>query len=706
QKITTNKAFQVTGLTNSTPYYFVVRNASGTTHSGGDDESTNTNQVSTTPTANASDIPPTFSGIERAYCNSYSGCVDIEYSAASDPNTPITYKIFASTNLATLFTSPEYSPTTPSSSYQLCGLTDGTLYYFAVRARDYQNNEEKNTRYETAIPYGNVDHITISSATSGTVGTPVLVKLTAYSSADDSTPDTTFSDAVKVQIGEISPSYFLSVKDRVTENVAEVPMSNGVGYFTIDSPIPQIINFIISGISYIPSGLGQQIVFSPASTDSSVTQFALVYDTKVKAGNNPEDGSCIRIYAVDSTGKTKTDYTGTITWVINDPGNSSISKEVIKGDGVLNPNDYTFVETDKGEMVLHLKDTEQEDVTFTINSPFSSNPSLITITYYGVSKYLLEAAGQTAIDASTTGTRIKYIAYAAASDDTKLGGYSETAQFIRQSETNNNDSSTVSPSSIEFLNGKAEFYVENSEYETVAFKLQEIANPSIESASTNANFASSDTTAPDIREVVAETPFLIHIYFTEEVDTTNAQISTNYTGVGTINKICWYGNEVTLHLASALTLGSTTESVSVNGVSPNGIKDDNGNFMGNKNKGFTVPHVNYQSSSYGSSDWLEIQVSPSTVAIGAQTVKVIVYHKNACGYLSGSNSINKATDVSSVGLSYTNSQYLSSPPSSTSMSDGKSEVTLNTAFTSPSQTFTVTASAGGVTSGKATITSQ
>ncbi|MFC1621468.1 FecR domain-containing protein, partial [Candidatus Omnitrophota bacterium] len=132
QLITYDKAVQVTGLTNNTIYYFVVR-SSDDIHSGSDTEDTNTTEVSATPTISGTDVtPPTFAGITSAYANGISGQVTVEFGSASDTSTPISYYVYSGTNAGSIFdNTPVYASSSPHTIYSL---TDGTLYYFAVRA--------------------------------------------------------------------------------------------------------------------------------------------------------------------------------------------------------------------------------------------------------------------------------------------------------------------------------------------------------------------------------------------------------------------------------------------------------------------------------------------------------------------------------------------------------------------------------------------
>ncbi|MBU1854034.1 MAG: FecR domain-containing protein [Candidatus Omnitrophica bacterium] len=698
-----DKAVQITGLTDGIMLYFVVRSADGLHDSCTED--TNTTEVSATPTTSSNVTPPTFSGITSAYANGISGQVVIESGSASDTNTPISYLIYSGTDIGSIFDVTPISISSPP--YTMTGLTDGTLYYFAVRAKDYLNNEEKNTRIETAIPYASVNHITITSeSSSSTVGSPVLVKLTAYSSTDDSTINTSFADSVKIQIAEAinygQPRCIISLQDRVTDDVAEVAMASGEGYFTIDAVETTTVEISTIGIT----SNTKSIDFT-GTAGSSISQFAIEGATSAKAGDGTDDGALIWISALDSSGKVITDYAETIYIDISETSTIPWKDgSALSGSPIY---EVTYTIGENGEMKLYLKSAlPDNDVIIDANDGLGHDSNELHINFYWVDKYLLESAGQYTISAETIGSRIKYTAYATTSSNTILNGYNGPANWIRISETTSNNSSMAIPSSISFVNGMAEFYVENSEYETVVFRIEDASNSTINSGNINAIFTSEDTAAPEIIRAEAETPFLIHLYFSEEIDSENAFITSNYTGVGTIDKICWYQDEVTIHLNTALPLGSA-QSITIEGDDPNGIKDLENHYMGDQTENFTVPNVDYQGTNYGSSDWLEIQTSPSNVSYGSsQTIHVMVYHKNACGYMSGANAINRATDVSNVTVTYGGSYpaAVTTGPSSSSMSNGTCEFDITVNFPSQSQSFTITASCDEVTSGEATISSQ
>ncbi|MFC1631930.1 fibronectin type III domain-containing protein [Candidatus Omnitrophota bacterium] len=699
---TFDKAFQVTGLTDNTAYYFVVRAANSTCT-----EDTNTTEVSATPTTSGADItPPTFAGIASAFGNGEYGQVVIEFFSASDASTPISYSAYYGTDPNTIFDNTPVSVT--PSSHLILSLQDGTTYYFAVRAKDYYNNEEKNTRIETAIPYGSADHIAITSeASSSAVGSPVLVKVTAYSSADNSTVDTSFTDSVKVYIEEAidygQPRCIVSLQDRVSDDQAEVAMVAGEGYFTIDAVETTTVEIFAIGL---PTNT-LSIDFTGAA-GSGIDQFAIEGASSAMTGTDTNDGALIWISALDSTGKVLDQYLGEIDITVSGAGSPQLWRDGSQVSGS-SPYRVTYTTGENSEMKLYLKNAVSGSFTVSaeevINTDHDSND--FSVSFYGVDGYLLESAGQYTISAETIGSRIKWTAYSVNNSDTPLSGYNGQAEMVTLSGDDNN-SAMVIPSTIQFVNGIAEFYVENSEYETVTFKIQDISDNLIDSDNAYATFTSTDTEGPDLIRVEAETPFLLHLYFSEAIDSDSAFNKNNYGNAvtaGNIDKICWYEDEVTLHLGASLNLGQGY-TLTVYGTSGDEIKDGEGNYMGgDQSKDFTVPNVDYQGSSYGGGDWLEIQVSPANLPTGSeQTVHVIVYHKNACGYLTGANAINRSEDVSGITLVYGgDDQRIITKPSSSSMGNGVCEFDITIDFDNSDESVTITAEAGNVTSGEATI---
>jgi hypothetical protein len=261
------------------------------------------------------------------------------------------------------------------------------------------------------------------------------------------------------------------------------------------------------------------------------------------------------------------------------------------------------------------------------------------------------------------------------------------------------------------VDGKAEFYIEDSEYEDVQFVIKDTQNPGIASDATTVSFKAEDSAAPEVLRVEADTPWIVHIYFNENIDTTNAMNKSNYSGVGNIHTVCWYEDNVTLHLENRLDLGST-QSLTIKGFTSMGditIKDSNNNYIpSDVTKSFTVPAVDYQGQAFPNSDWLEIQAAPTSVPPdSSQTVGITLYQKNACGYLTGSNAVNRTMDVGNVTITYAHDKNGSySGPTLVSLSGGMVQFTI-TVDLEAGETMSITASGGGASSNvPAVVTAQ
>ncbi|MBI2060724.1 MAG: pre-peptidase C-terminal domain-containing protein [Nitrospirae bacterium] len=98
--------------------------------------------------------PPDFMGLEAASDPGKGGFVDLQWAAANDASPPITYNIYYSTTSGGQnYSSPTFSTT--NTSYRASGLTNGTTYYFVVRAKDNLAQEDTNTVEKSAAPSAN-----------------------------------------------------------------------------------------------------------------------------------------------------------------------------------------------------------------------------------------------------------------------------------------------------------------------------------------------------------------------------------------------------------------------------------------------------------------------------------------------------------------------------------------------------------------------
>jgi hypothetical protein len=128
----------VTGLTNGTPYYFLVQAEDSLGN-----ESTNPEEAGPIAPTAPDTTPPTFGGVTGATDAGTGGTVDLTWNAATDPSTPITYNIYVSTSTP-VSTASAYTTSSSGTGDSVTGLTDGTPYYFLVQAEDSFGNESTN----------------------------------------------------------------------------------------------------------------------------------------------------------------------------------------------------------------------------------------------------------------------------------------------------------------------------------------------------------------------------------------------------------------------------------------------------------------------------------------------------------------------------------------------------------------------------------
>ncbi len=96
--------------------------------------------------------PPTFAGIESVTDDGTGTSLTLSWSSASDTATPVTYNIYRSTTPGGQdFSTPTYCNVT-ETTFQDTGLTEGTMYYYVVRAVDNAYNEDSNTVEMSGTP--------------------------------------------------------------------------------------------------------------------------------------------------------------------------------------------------------------------------------------------------------------------------------------------------------------------------------------------------------------------------------------------------------------------------------------------------------------------------------------------------------------------------------------------------------------------------
>jgi hypothetical protein len=222
-------SYTASGLTNDTPYYFVVR-----ARDFYGNEDTNTNEATATPTLAPDQDPPTFGGITSAADAATDGQVTLGWTAASDISPPITYNVYVSiTSGNQAFGAAPYATTTNGTGTTVSGLTNGQIYYFVVRAEDNYSNEESNVVELSATPTESVLPVFsgISSATDA--NTDGAVDVAWSTPAVDSSLPITYNVYVATTSGGQD---FGAAPHTTTQNVSGVTvtgLSNGTQYFFV-----------------------------------------------------------------------------------------------------------------------------------------------------------------------------------------------------------------------------------------------------------------------------------------------------------------------------------------------------------------------------------------------------------------------------------------------------------------------------------------
>ncbi len=150
---TTGYSIDIDGLTEGQEHFFVVR-----AEDAHNNESTNIEELSATPTALVDSEPPLFGGLESATApNDGSNRINLSWSVATDDSLPISYCIYQSLiSGGQNFSSPAY--TTQSLTYEITGLNSGQTYYYVVRARDALGAEDENEVEKSATPLDTIDN--------------------------------------------------------------------------------------------------------------------------------------------------------------------------------------------------------------------------------------------------------------------------------------------------------------------------------------------------------------------------------------------------------------------------------------------------------------------------------------------------------------------------------------------------------------------
>jgi hypothetical protein len=325
-----------------------------------------------------------------------------------------------------------------------------------------------------------------------------------------------------------------------------------------------------------------------------------------------------------------------------------------------------------------------------------------SVAFKDVAKYLVYSGGTPGTSFTTQGSSIKMFLRAADSSDATVRSYNKNGTFTWIS-GGSALASNISP--VSFVDGIAELNITDSVLETVQFRVEQQDTPSINTGGTNISvqFQSSDSTPPQIVRVEVDTPYVVHVYFNEDVDSVTGGEKTNYYitnsnfGDAQLYKVCWYGDHVTLNFSTDV---ATIAGVSSLEVCVRNVKDmDNNAIIGNLfSDSVIIPTIDFHGGAGASNDWFEVKLSDNTPSIN-QTVHVTVYHKNICGYLKGTNNTNKNNTVGTATVyygGYGTPGIFGTITNNVDMSSGQADFDIEISPSAAGQTISISVSDGTV----------
>jgi len=569
------------------------------------------------------------------------------------------------------------------------GLYVGPIKFFAdnITVNGSYDSGEAFVDVSVSLTVASFDHIRMTAdATSSTMGHPVFVTLTAEDSSNNVV--TSYDTDVTINVsessgGQIFKSWNLSTNDGPGgPSSSTVEMFNGIGNFTVDALEPETLTITLSGVAGIGSPL--DLEFTPSASASTASDIVIIGPNRAPTG---PAGASFWIAVIDSSGKVVTNHTGSVSF------NVTGSATRIPG------SPYILAAADNGQFQVTVMDNTVETVALQTTAPFAASQN---IDFVGVTQYLVYSGSTADTSFTADATTINFTLRAADSGNNIVRSYNESATATITDATTGNAYLTDG-NSIGFNDGVAEITLNNSETpETIQFFVEEDNDPAIDTGvNISVDFQASGP-RPEIVRVEMDTPWIVHVYFSEDVTSATAGIEGNYDVGVVINKVCWYGDNVTLHL-DAIPGGGLGGSFNLDVIN---VEDQDGLHVAYpaalgtpvSYSNISVPNVDYQGASFtGGTDWFEVQVS-DTDPVQGETVHVTIYHKNVCGYLTGSNQENRNTVLGTITVNYDGSLGISglsgSPPTSVDISSGKVEFDV-TAGSSSGQ-VTISASGGGV----------
>jgi len=686
---------------------------------GNESPKTSNITVNLIPEADVVDsAPPIFSGIEDVISGSIDNSVILNFIKPND--TGLVYLDVYRSNPNGLISDSmifvntiNYNPLTDTSleakmNVVVTGLSggNGDTYQFIVKARDNSGNIDVNKEV-TSTQISNVNsvvhHFDIGSQyniSSLPVGKDI--SFTIYAKNSSNLNVDAFNGKVSIKISESQGVIYNSwYSDKFLENdILYVNLVNGIGYFSLNNSEKEqlAVNITMGNISN-----GFNFVFVPRNAGTtSTTQLALYAD---QTEFNANSSINVKVFALNTDGMINSSFTQSLNvdFAVVESGMNDYSVKI--NDNSMPGNKLTLsLNFQNGEAGIVLSDPisggmTYEDITLSASASGVAPSNVLSL------KALLNSINDVAVaGAGGVGSEINKTSYGTRIQMKLLSGYYNGSSLELYSyfngivnaliteDPNGNNSARIIDKQVKFANGIGELTVDNIDREMIKINLS--ANiPGVITLNKDfyVTFASVDNVTPKLVKAYAENPYLIHLEFSEALDPVNVFRTANYSGISQrIHTVCYYSDEVTLHLSSPLPLGKSL-TISVNNEGSDGIRDKAGNLLDNGSKSitFTTPNVDLIGAR-ASDEHFALEMPAKVKAGQSVTFRVVAKHMNACGFLSGNNSINAKHKLSTAKVTVSGVAGATVDRSVIDFNDGKAEFNVTVPGSSTNgQTLTV-----------------
>nr|MBP7653376.1 Ig-like domain-containing protein [Candidatus Dependentiae bacterium] len=562
---------------------------------------------------------------------------------------------------------------------------NGDSYQLIAQARDQYGNTNDNFEVvQSSVSNANsmVHHFDVNSGyalNSLPLGKDIIFTLIAKNVSDQTIE--AFTGEVYIEVQENEGLIFgswnsdkFAGKDKIVVN-----MKGGVGYFVMNNSEKEDINI---GVKF-GTNISQDFVLGFAASHkgiSTTSQFALYADN---TEFNSREFVKVTVFALNADGMINTDYTGNhnVTFRTNENMNDysvKINDQTVEG------NNRTFsLNFVNGEAVAVVKNIlgayesyEEFSLSAIGDGAAQSNLLNLKASNNPVNEVLINGAEHMgeALNKTSYGSRIKINFMTGYGDFQPITYYNGIVYASVVEDPNNNNSVRIADREIKISNGIGNLIIDNVDKEMVRIKLERQIDGIIAlNKEFYVTFASVDVIPPKLVNAYAENPYLIHLVFSEPLDPVNVFKTSNYRGIGPrIHTVCYYSDEVTLHLATPLTLNKNI-TIQINNDGADGIKDKAGNYLTDNSKSFATPGVDLIGNR-ASDEYFAVELPANFVAKQSvnTTFRVVVKHMNACGFLSGKNTINAKHKISNAKVSYEGVSGVTGP-STIEFTDGKAE---------------------------------